>query len=100
MCIRDRLVDNLPGKNWNVLHIQFDFVEPNTKDEFDIQKIPITTDDVTVVKQQISNAWEQIQQHNFYTGCGEPDCDWCNFAKDNKIYTSMIEELDSEPDEV
>ncbi|MGB3005302.1 MAG: ATP-dependent DNA helicase, partial [Chitinophagaceae bacterium] len=78
------LVDNLPGKNWNVLHIQFDFVEPNTKDEFDIQKTPITTDDVTVVKQQISNAWEQIQQHNFYTGCGEPDCDWCNFAKDNK----------------
>lgn len=90
------LVDNLPGKNWKVLHTQFDFVEPNDKDEFDIQKLSITAEEVEKVKEQISFAWQQIQQHNFYTGCGKPDCEWCNFAKDNKIYTSLIEEEVSE----
>ena len=47
------LVDNLPGKNWNVLHTQFDFVEPNSKDEFDIQKLSITAEEVEKVKEQI-----------------------------------------------
>lgn len=86
------LVDNLPGKSWKVLHTQFDFVEPNSKDEFDIQKLSISGEDVEEVKKQITETWEQIQQHNFYTGCGKPDCEWCNFSKDNKIYLSLIEE--------
>jgi DNA helicase II / ATP-dependent DNA helicase PcrA len=86
------LVDNLPGKNWKVLHTQFDFVEPNSKDEFDIQKLLITAEEEQQVKQQIISTWDKIQQHDFYTGCGKPECEWCNFAKDNKIYTSLIEE--------
>jgi DNA helicase-2/ATP-dependent DNA helicase PcrA len=86
------LVDNLPGKNWKILHTQFDFVEPNSKDEFEIHKLSITSEEVEQVKQQIIATWKKIQQHDFYTGCGKPDCEWCNFAKDNKIYTSLIEE--------
>ncbi|HLF45570.1 MAG TPA: ATP-dependent DNA helicase, partial [Chitinophagaceae bacterium] len=86
------LVDNLPGKNWKVLHTQFDFVEPNSKDEFDIERLDISTEETELVKQQIINTWEQIQQHNFYTGCGKPECDWCNFVKDNKLYLRLEEE--------
>jgi DNA helicase II / ATP-dependent DNA helicase PcrA len=92
------LVDNLPGKNWKVLHTQFDFVEPNAKDEFDIQKISIPPEDVETVKQQITESWAKIQQHEFYTGCGKPDCEWCNFAKNNKLYTSLLEEEITEAD--
>ena len=86
------LVDNLQGKGWKVLHTQFDFVEPNSKNEFDIERLDISTEEVDLVKQQIKNTWEQIQQHNFYTGCGKPECEWCNFAKDNKIYLRLEEE--------
>ncbi|MEO7393608.1 MAG: 3'-5' exonuclease, partial [Chitinophagaceae bacterium] len=86
------LVDNLPGKKWNVLHTQFDFVEPNAKNEFDLIRLSITEEEVEQVKSQVSTTWEQVQQHNFYTGCGKPDCEWCNFAKNNKIYSSLIEE--------
>jgi DNA helicase-2/ATP-dependent DNA helicase PcrA len=86
------LVDNLPGKNWKVLHTQFDFVEPNDRDEFDVEKLFITAEEVEKVKEQTTSAWEQIQQHHFYTGCGKPECEWCHFAKDNKIYISLIEE--------
>jgi DNA helicase II / ATP-dependent DNA helicase PcrA len=86
------LVDNLPGKNWKVLHTQFDFVEPNTKDEFDVEKLSITPEEMNLVKNQITTTWEKIQDHDFYTGCGKPECVWCNFSKDNKIYSSLIEE--------
>ncbi len=85
------LVDNLPGKNWNVLLIQFDFVEPNLKNEFDIQKMIVTVEETDQVKEQITSVWNQIQEHDFYTGCGKPDCEWCNFAKDSKLYVKLLE---------
>jgi DNA helicase-2/ATP-dependent DNA helicase PcrA len=86
------LVDNLPGKNWNVLHTQFDFVEPNAKDDFDVVKLDIGVIEVETVKQQIAQTWTRIKQHDFYTGCGKPQCEWCNFAKNNKLYIQLEEE--------
>lgn len=90
------LVDNLPGKNWKVLHTQFDFVEPNSKDEFDVQRLEITPAEVETVTRQIEETWNRIQQHDFYTGCGKPECEWCNFAKNNHLYQSLIEEEPTE----
>lgn len=86
------LVDNLPGKNWKVLHTQFDFVEPDEQGKFHIERLHITAEEVQMVKQQIADVWEKIRQHDFYTGCGQPDCEWCNFVKDNKIYLRIDEE--------
>lgn len=85
------LAENLPGKNWHVLEIQFDFVEMNKKEQFDIEKLFITQEQIDAVKEQITTAWDKIQKHEFYEGCGKPDCRWCNFIKDNKIYSSLLE---------
>lgn len=86
------LADNLPNKNWKVLHTQFDFVEPNSKNEFEIEKQYTSAEEVEQVKKQIADVWEKIQQHDFYTGCGKPGCNWCNFAKDNKLYVRLEED--------
>jgi DNA helicase-2/ATP-dependent DNA helicase PcrA len=85
------LVDNLPGKNWKVLHTQFDFIEPDKNDEFYIERIDISVEEIQHVIKQITDTWEKIQQHDFYTGCGKPDCEWCNFAKDNRLYLKLEE---------
>jgi DNA helicase-2/ATP-dependent DNA helicase PcrA len=85
------LVDNLPGKNWKVLHTQFDFIEPDKNDEFYIERIDISAEEIQHVIKQITDTWEKIQQHDFYTGCGKPDCEWCNFAKDNRLYLKLEE---------
>lgn len=90
------LAENLPGKNWNVLEIQFDFVEINDKDQFDLKKLFITQDQIEAVKTQITEAWDKIQKHKFYEGCGKPDCHWCSFIKDHQLFSSLIEE---EPEE-
>jgi len=88
------LIDNLPNKKWKVLHTQFDYVEPNNKNQFDLYRVNITDEHIETVKQQIVKTWHKIQNREFYTGCGKPECVWCNFVKTNKL---EIEILETEP---
>jgi DNA helicase II / ATP-dependent DNA helicase PcrA len=67
------------------------FVEPNDKEEFDVKKIHVTPEHEETVEKQISETWIKIQAHDFYKGCGKPDCYWCNFVKDHKLYGAMHE---------
>jgi DNA helicase II / ATP-dependent DNA helicase PcrA len=86
------LSDNLKGKTKTLQGIEFLFIEPNGEGGFDKKLINITADHVEVVKAQIADTWEKIQDHDFYTGCGKPDCSWCNFVKEHKLYVSLVEE--------
>jgi DNA helicase-2/ATP-dependent DNA helicase PcrA len=90
------LVNNLPGKNWNVLEACFDFVEPNDKGDFDRERIEIRTEDLEFVTNQLTEVWQKIQNREFHTGCGQEDCTWCNFTKEHKLYASVIEEQEEE----
>ncbi len=85
------MVDRLP-KNWKVQHAEFEFIEPNKKNEFDTIRVNITPEDEQQVSLQITDTWEKIKNHDFYTGCGKEDCEWCRFSRDNKIYMQLIEE--------
>ncbi len=85
------LVDNDATKNWEVVSTEFDFVEPDKKNNYIKQKLVIKPEDVTTVKQQITTVWEKIQAHDFYTGCGSTDCHWCNFVKDNQLAIALHE---------
>lgn len=90
------LIDNYPHRDWNVISAEFDFIEPDSKKEFIKHKLYINPADLETVRQQISNTWEKIQQKNFYTGCGNPECHWCNFVKDNNLYAELLEAEDEE----
>ena len=85
------MVDRLP-KNWRVQRAEFEFVEPDKKDKFETIPVIITPEDEQQVAIQITETWEKIKKHDFYTGCGKEDCEWCRFSRDNKIYTQLIEE--------
>jgi DNA helicase-2/ATP-dependent DNA helicase PcrA len=89
------LVDGYEQKDWKVTGTEFDFVEPDRKKEFRKVKILISAEDITTVTQQIVTVWEKIQRRDFYTGCGKPDCHWCNFVKTNNL-TVALHELDEE----
>lgn len=90
------LSDNMKGKTKNLQSIEFLFIEPNDKELFDKKVININPEHEEIVKEQITETWEKIQQHDFYTGCGKPDCHWCNFVKEHKLYVSLQEGEDSE----
>ena len=93
------LVDGYEQKDWKVVATEFDFVEPDRKKEYRKVKITITPEDITTVTQQIVSVWEKIQNREFYTGCGKPDCHWCNFVKNNNLAVAL-HELDSVEEEI
>ncbi|MFT3682139.1 MAG: PD-(D/E)XK nuclease family protein [Ferruginibacter sp.] len=85
------LIDNYEQKDWKVISTEFDFVEPDKKKNYRKEKVVITPADTTTVSQQIKSVWDKIQEKDFYTGCGKPDCHWCNFIKDNKLEVALHE---------
>jgi DNA helicase-2/ATP-dependent DNA helicase PcrA len=85
------LVDNYGAKDWKVVSTEFDFIEPDKKKNYRKAKLTITPADITTVTQQISQTWQKIQEHDFYTGCGKEDCHWCNFVKTNQLAVALHE---------
>lgn len=91
------LVDNYEAKQWNVISTEFDFIEPDKKKTYRKARVAITPEDITTVKHQVKEVWDKIQARDFYTGCGKPDCHWCNFVKTNNLAVALHEiELDEE----
>jgi DNA helicase-2/ATP-dependent DNA helicase PcrA len=85
------LIDNYDAKDWQVQSVEFDFVEPDKKKEYHKEKVFITLEDMTTVTEQIVTVWDKIQTRDFYTGCGKPECHWCNFVKENKLEIALHE---------
>ncbi len=84
------LLDN-HNRDWIAVSSEFDFIEPDKKKIYRKEKIYINPEDITTVKQQIKMAWDKIQAHDFYTGCGKPDCHWCEFVKSNNMAIALHE---------
>ena len=83
------LLDHFPSRNWEVVSTAFEFVEPDSRKQYVQRRIPIRPEDITTVRHQIRHVWERIQARDFYTGCGRPECHWCNFVKENQLAVSL-----------
>jgi DNA helicase-2/ATP-dependent DNA helicase PcrA len=93
------LVDNYEQKDWKVVSTEFDFIEPDKKKNYRKEKLIITPADMETVTQQIVSVWKKIQDRDFYTGCGDPECHWCNFVKTNNLAIAL-HELESEEENI
>lgn len=88
------LVDNNKQKDWHAIQTTFQFVEPSDNDTYENVIIMPSEDDLQTVRNQIQDTWQKIQQHDFYKGCGDGNCTYCNFTKDNKLYVQLVEGVD------
>jgi len=92
------LIDNYEQKGWKVVSTEFDFIEPDKKKNYQKKKIIIYPADIETVTQQITDVWNKIQRHDFYTGCGKENCHWCNFVKTNNLAVALHDiEEEAEP---
>jgi DNA helicase-2/ATP-dependent DNA helicase PcrA len=82
------LLDQQPQQDWQVLSVEFDFIEPDNKKNYRREKLQISPEDEALVTGQITDTWQKIQNHDFYTGCGKDDCHWCRFVKTNYLDVS------------
>ncbi len=92
------LVDHYNQKDWKVVSTEFDFIEPDKNKKYQKAKLIIEPPDIETVTQQITTVWEKIQNRDFYTGCGKPDCHWCNFVKTNNLAIAL-HEIETENEE-
>ncbi|MDB5087237.1 MAG: helicase UvrD [Mucilaginibacter sp.] len=77
------LIDNDHSLDWEVVSTLFEFVEPISEGEYHKEKVVITPEDTEEVTEQITTVYKKIMAHDFNTGCGKKECDWCHFVKSN-----------------
>jgi len=76
------LLENAPDSRWRVSMGLFDYVEPGrTSGEYRQIRVPVFEQDEQIVRAQLRDSYTRIMNHEFHTGCGKPDCHWCNFAR-------------------
>jgi DNA helicase-2/ATP-dependent DNA helicase PcrA len=90
------LVEHDHAKDWNVVDAEFDFVEPISDGEYHKEHITISQEDITTVTEQIKTVYQKILAHDFNTGCGKKECDWCHFVRSNFTQPGNILELAGE----
>lgn len=93
------LMDNDKSNDWQNISTAFEFVEP-VNDEYKVEKLVITPEDITTVSQQIKAVWQKIQNREFKVGCGKSDCEWCTFVKTNNMAVALHELNQDESEEV
>jgi DNA helicase-2/ATP-dependent DNA helicase PcrA len=77
------LIDNDRTNDWEATTTIFDFVEPVSEGEYHKEKIVISPEDIEIVTEQITTVYQKILAHDFNTGCGKKECDWCHFVRSN-----------------
>jgi DNA helicase-2/ATP-dependent DNA helicase PcrA len=92
------LIDHDRTNDWQVVSTIFDFVEPVKDGEYHKEKLFITNEDTDTVTEQITTVYQKIMAHDFNTGCGKKECDWCHFVKSNfnQVEGVMEEEEETE----
>jgi len=80
------LLDSDKKHNWNMTSAEIDFLEPDRiSGKFEKWIYNVNPEDIKTVSDQISDCHEHIVNHNFNKGCGEEDCNWCNFVEENNL---------------
>lgn len=75
------LLDAQKQKDWKMTSGEMLFLERDEKGEVFSRHYDITPEEVGIVKAQIKDTYERIMRMEFTTGCGEEDCNWCNFVR-------------------
>ncbi len=90
------LVEHDRTKDWQVVDTVFDFVEPVNDGEYHKEHILISQEDIETVTGQIKTVYQKIMAHDFNTGCGKKECEWCHFVRSNFTQPGNIMELAGE----
>lgn len=72
------------------------YIDPDPAGQLASKKIKISPDDYQLIGDLVVSTYQKIQAHDFYEGCGEPNCIWCNFVRRNILVDSFANaELDA-----
>ncbi|MCJ8210794.1 ATP-dependent helicase [Mucilaginibacter sp. RS28] len=90
------LVDNDRTNDWQAVSAVFEFIEPKDDGDYHHEKYVISPEETRHVTDQIVNTYRKIMNHEFNTGCGKADCQWCHFVRTNFKQPGNIMEVSEE----
>ena len=70
---------------------EISYLNPDVKGNFPNKKIKYNKEAVLFVKKLITESYQKIKAHDFYEGCGEKTCRWCNFVRENVVIDSFAD---------
>jgi len=71
------------------------YVDPDPSGQLASKKITISEDEAELIGDLVVTTYQKILAHDFYEGCGESHCTWCNFVRKNVLVDSFVDvELD------
>ncbi|MEM6965125.1 MAG: ATP-dependent DNA helicase [Bacteroidota bacterium] len=86
------------SKPQKIQSAEISYLDPNSRGEFITKQLQYDPKDTSVVRDLIKSSYTKIRNHEFYEGCGEKSCPWCQFVKRNIPQDSLrdveVEELD------
>lgn len=92
------LYEHYPANTRTVTSAAIAYLEPDKQGQLPVAELSFRAKDTQKVRKMIREAYAAIQAHDFYTGCGAPDCPWCNFVRHHIVPESFaqpdIEALD------
>jgi DNA helicase-2/ATP-dependent DNA helicase PcrA len=77
------LLDGDRKHNWVMKKGIMDFVEKNKDGKFQRKEFSIESFEIEKVGEQLQSTYAAILAHEFTPGCGDADCQWCNFVNWN-----------------
>ncbi|MEO1513635.1 MAG: ATP-dependent DNA helicase [Bacteroidota bacterium] len=75
------------------------YLELSSKGVFDIKSVDFDKKDLEQVGEMIRDAYARIMKHEFYEGCGESSCSWCEFARTHIMPSAMTSPEQEEADD-
>jgi DNA helicase-2/ATP-dependent DNA helicase PcrA len=86
------LLDSDKKYNWDMTSGDIDFIEPGKKSgEFLRKKLVVSGPEIEIVGEQIKEAWKDIHNHKFNQLCEDERCYWCNFVRNDYVFSEELE---------
>ncbi len=93
------LFENWRNNPRQAVSAEISYLEPNVKKQFPKNITNYNLDDVNFVKDLIKETCSKIMSQEFYEGCGEDNCQWCRFLKNQQPVDSFSDKEDEELDD-
>lgn len=72
------------------------YLEPDRQGRYLETLFEYRAEEVDFVRNLVVDVYAKIRRHEFFTGCGEPNCQWCQFARRSQAPNSFADpELES-----
>lgn len=92
------LFQNRPGEYRQVRESEIVYLDLDARGELSRASLQFKPAELEQVQTLLRQSYEQIMAHDFYTGCGKPNCEWCAFVQEGQappMHTQQtIEALD------